>query len=202
MRPLLFKAHASESAAASRVDVRAPPRKREHHDNGVRNATLSLGARLVDVGAARAGRREHQVRQVRRQRGVREGQLQVPARAQGDSVGVELLTVAARAGLGLRWRHAIARVGLGVDFVRVSPERATQDASAMLTSDRWSQSLVVSGAAGAAFGLGKRVDLELRLLADVLPTAVHYDLETGAGAVPVFSPRRFRPGLSLACLLR
>jgi hypothetical protein len=150
-----------------------------------------------------------------------EGQLQLPVHARGDIIGLGLVTVAVRAGPGARWsvgtdtdtdadadrpmirlRQIIARLGLGLDFVRLSPESGTAPASPRLAPDRWSQSLVVSGALGLGFRLGRRLRFEARLFADFLPTAVHYDVQTDGRVSPVFSPSRFRPGLALAMTLR
>jgi hypothetical protein len=94
------------------------------------------------------------------------------------------------------------RVGLGADFDRLTPEPGTMDASAALTPARWSDSLVATAGVAVGAGAGRHLALELRLTADVLPTAVHYDLATDGRAAPAFSPWRVRPGLALALMIR
>jgi hypothetical protein len=145
-----------------------------------------------------------------------EGRYQLPEHAARDTIGLDLSTIAARAGLGLRFatgsaagddaralrpRAVALRVGAGVDFVQLRPEAGSGGGAPALTPARWSTSLVLTGAAALALAAGRRASVELRLFADLLPVAVHYDLEVDGRASPVFSPWRVRPGLALAVTL-
>jgi hypothetical protein len=93
-------------------------------------------------------------------------------------------------------------VGAGVDFVQLRPEAGTAGGAPVLTPARWSTSLVLSGAAALALAAGRRASVELRLYADLLPVAVHYDLAIDGSTSPVFSPWRVRPGLALVVSVR
>jgi hypothetical protein len=142
------------------------------------------------------------------------GQLQLPGHARGDSVGVGLSAVAARAGGAVRWRlgaggeRALApraldlRVGAGADVVEVTPEPGTVDASATLSPAWRSTSLVATGAVALGVSAGRHAALEARLYADLAPVLVHYDLDLEGRTTAAFSPWRVRPGLALAITLR
>lgn len=129
------------------------------------------------------------------------GQVQLPATAQRDQIGLRTETVALRAGLGLAWmtgrRSFSARLGAGADLDHLTPRPGTADASAALTSARWSSSLLGTAALGADARLGRRVSVGARAFVDVWPTQVHYDLQVDGVVTPIFSPWRVRPGLAL-----
>ena len=134
------------------------------------------------------------------------GQYQIPSDASGDLASVRLATIATRAGLSGLWplgarhssRFAIeARAGAGTDTIHLTPQPGTRDGSAALTPARWSTSLALTAAAGAAaaFGDGDRIRLGARIYADLLPIATHYDVAVDGQATTVVAPRRVRPGL-------
>jgi hypothetical protein len=145
------------------------------------------------------------------------GQYQLPATEQGDSIGLRFETIAIRVGGSVYWpvrnqgegssirgasRNLSAQLGLGADLVRLSPQPGTIDSSAALTPARWSQCLAFTGAVAGSVALHPRVWLGARLFADLLPTAVHYDLKTDGNLSTVFSPWRIRPGLAFELSLR
>jgi hypothetical protein len=145
-----------------------------------------------------------------------EGQVRLPEQAREQNIGVDLFTLAARAGLGVGWNippsatararalraeRLAARVGVGIEFARVSPRPGTTDGAVVVGPQRWSESVVLSAALGLRLAVGRRLGVELRALGDLLPTAVHYDLATPTDVRPVFSPRRWRPGLALGVTL-
>jgi hypothetical protein len=127
------------------------------------------------------------------------GQLRWPERYAGTSAGVDVETVAARAGLGyalpLGSMHLGARLGAGIDATRLSPQPGTVDPSATLTPQRWTGSLVLT----ASFGIWKALGSHLRggvdILADLLPSPVHYDQRVSGVTSEVAAPSRIRPGL-------
>lgn len=127
------------------------------------------------------------------------GQYLWPARYSGASVGADLESIAARAGLEVILPVSAARVsarlGVGADAVHVSPRPGTADPSAMLTPPRWSEALAFTGAIGIRWTLGSRLLLGAAVFADVLPTVVDYDQAVGGVSSAVISPRRVRPGL-------
>jgi len=137
-------------------------------------------------------------------------QLQFPHRELGNDVGLDFQTIATRAGLelqqsigdragdsGLRISQLILRVGAGLDLVHLTPLPGAGDPAVMLTRARWSKSLVFTAAVGAGLSVGPRARLAVTVFADVLPTAVHYDLAAEGQVTRVFSPARVRPGLAL-----
>ncbi len=134
------------------------------------------------------------------------GQYQLPERELGSRVSIRFETIAARGGLEVRLpvalHHLSLRLGIGTDLVRVSPQPGTVDASAMLTPVRWSQSLVFTAAVGMRWAVGHHMLLGASLLADVLPTVVHYDLDVAGSTSEVYSPWRARPGVALEVSLR
>jgi hypothetical protein len=119
----------------------------------------------------------------------------------GDSVGVELQSIALRGGLELLLpvlaSQMSARLGVGTDAVYLSPRPGSIDPNAMLTPARWSESLALTVALGIRRNLGSRFILGGAIFADVLPTAVHYDQSANGMSSEVISPRRIRPGLML-----
>jgi hypothetical protein len=136
------------------------------------------------------------------------GQYQIPAEANGDLASVRLATIATRAGLSLLWplgarrssRFALeARAGGGIDKIHLTPQVGTRDGSAALTPARWSTSLALTAAAGAAvaFGDTDRVRLGARIYADLLPIATHYDVAVDGQPTIVVAPDRIRPGVVL-----
>jgi len=146
-----------------------------------------------------------------------EGQYQLPSHARAESIGVGISTLVLRAGGGARWAFAggaapasplapeaiDVHVGLGADFVHLSPEPGTATgATVALTGPHWSESLIVTAAAALHLSAGRHLALAARLFGDLLPTSVHYDAVTDGVAAPVFSPRRLRGGLALALILR
>ena len=145
------------------------------------------------------------------------GQYQLPATERGDYVGLQFEAIAVRGGASVRWPagnstagHGApaagydvqAEFGLGADWVRLSPQPGTKDPSALLTPARWSRSLVITAAIAAAVPIHRRLWLALRLFVDVLPTAVHYDVQIDGATSAVFTPWRIRPGLAAELSLR
>jgi hypothetical protein len=125
------------------------------------------------------------------------GQYQVPASARSADIGLQLQTLSARAGLEVeRWRLR-ARLGAGADWVRVAPLAGNASAPVTLASAHWSTSLVVTGGLALLIPVGPRLAAAVALSADMLPTAVHYDLQSPGGSRTAFAPWRVRPGLSL-----
>lgn len=133
------------------------------------------------------------------------GQYQLPARQAAPAVGVQLQTIAVRGGIELRIPlgpyHVSARLGLGADAVHVSPEVGEVDRRAVLAPAHWSQSLVFTAAAGVRRSIGSRFVLGAGVLADVVPTVVHYDLNVAGTTAEVLSPHRVRPGLMVEFLV-
>jgi len=125
------------------------------------------------------------------------GQYRAPATARDADVGMQLQTLAARAGAEIeRWRLR-ARLGAGFDWVRVAPLLGSTGAPLTLAAAHWSTSVVVTGALALLIPLRHGLEVAVALSADVLPTAVHYDVEGASGPTPAFAPWRVRPGLSL-----
>jgi hypothetical protein len=132
------------------------------------------------------------------------GQYRLTESARSSEVGVDLQTLAVRAGAEIRWgglasRYGV-RLGAGADFVRISPRQVAP--SAALTPDRWSTSFVLSAALRASVRLDADVHLSVLALVDLLPVAVRYDVQVDGAAVPVFSPWRVRPGLAVEATFR
>ena len=121
-------------------------------------------------------------------------QYRFPTGVRGAEAGVSIDTIAARAGVELRWRLLAARLGAGADFVHVTPQHGTLDASATLAPPHWTTGLVVTAAIGAATTVGSGTRIAVNLFADLAPTAVHYNLQIDGRASPVFSPSRASPG--------
>ena len=122
-------------------------------------------------------------------------QYRLPETVSGTEAGVGLEAVATRLGLELglpRWR---LRLGAGWDFVHVSPE--TTNPSLALAPAHWTTAAAVQGAVRAQVARVGAAHLWVSLLADLLPTAVDYDVAVGGGLVTVFSPWRVRPGAAL-----
>ena len=134
------------------------------------------------------------------------GQLQWPARYASPEVGVQVQTIAARGGLEFRLPigayQLAASLGGGLDLVRVSPQPGTLDSNATLTPTRWSQALVFGAAVGIRKAVGTRFLVGIAALADLVPTAVHYDVNVGGQTRPVISPRRLRPGVVVEFCVR
>lgn len=134
------------------------------------------------------------------------GQYQVPGRQEAPAVSIGLETVAFRGGPELRWTAAAyqltGRLGIGADLVRVEPQSGSVDRSATLTRPRWTQNLVFTMAAGVQRAVGAHILVGVLAFLDLLPTAVHYDLQVSGTAAEVFSPARIRPGLALQLLIR
>ncbi len=126
-------------------------------------------------------------------------QYRLPVREGAPRIGVSLYTVAARAGVEcgpLWWSRLRVRLGGGADFVHVSPE--SSDPAALVTPARWSTSFVATAALRAnILRQPRRFWFSALLFADVLPTAVRYDVASDGASTPVFSPWRVRPGLNL-----
>ncbi len=99
-------------------------------------------------------------------------------------------------------RALFARLGLGMDFVEVTPRAGHGALPVELAGRHGSSSLVLRGALGTAWVLGQRVALDARGFADLLPTAVHYDVRRDGQVGAAFAPWRIRPGLMLAVALR
>ena len=135
------------------------------------------------------------------------GQYQIPAEATGDLASVRLQTIVTRAGLlGLwhlggarrsRWGVEV-RLGGGADTIHLTPRPGSRDGSAALTPARWATSAAFTGAAGLVAGFGERdrFQLGVRLFADLLPIAAHYDVAVDGQSMTVVVPSRLRPGLA------
>jgi hypothetical protein len=134
------------------------------------------------------------------------GQYRWPERITGPAAGAELLTIAARGGMELRIPFGAyqvsARLGAGADVVRLSPQPGTIDRSAMLTPQRWSQSLAFTAMLGIHRALRSRFFVGAGVLADILPTVVHYDQDVAGTKSEVASPGRIRPGLMVELGIR
>jgi hypothetical protein len=121
-------------------------------------------------------------------------QYRLPETVRGAQAGVGLDAVAARLGLELglwRWR---LRLGAGWDFVHVSPE--TTNARLALAPAHWTTTVALQGAVRAKVARVASAHLWVSLLADLVPTAVDYDVADGGNLVTVFSPWRVRPGIA------
>lgn len=145
-------------------------------------------------------------------------QYQLPAEEIGPAIGLRFETFAARAGLqaylalqdsgagGARGpgpSGIVARLGAGADLVRLTPRPGNgAGLSAALTPPRWSQSLVFGAMAAVTWRVGRRAALGAVASLDLLPTAVHYDLQVEGRTSAVFSPWRLRPGLGVELLFR
>jgi hypothetical protein len=117
----------------------------------------------------------------------------------GTSAGVEVETVAARAGLAyalpLGSVHLAARLGAGIDATRLSPQPGTVDPTATLTPERWTGSLVLMATIGVWKQLGSHLWGGLEIFADDLPNPVHYDQRVLGVTSEIAAPSRIRPGL-------
>jgi len=126
-------------------------------------------------------------------------QYRLPVHESAPRIGVALYTVAARAGVEcgpLLWSRLRVRLGAGADFVHVSPE--SSDPAAALTPAHWSTSFVAVAALRAnILRQPRRFWMSALIFADVLPTAVRYDVALEGSSTPVFSPWRVRPGVTL-----
>jgi hypothetical protein len=130
-------------------------------------------------------------------------QYQLPADDQASPVGLRLQTVTPRAGIQIRLPPGLdARLGIGADLSHLTPLAGTTGAMAMLTPPRWSESLLVTSAIGAEVALTRRVEIEVLVFADYLPTAVDYDLSVGGQTSAVVSSFRLRPGIALELTVR
>jgi hypothetical protein len=127
------------------------------------------------------------------------GQYRWRERYSGTSAGVEVETVAARAGLAyalpLGSVQFGARLGAGIDATRLSPRPGTIDPTATLTPARWTESLVLMATLGACKQLGSHVRGGLEIFADAVPETVHYDQRVSGVTSEVAAPSRIRPGL-------
>ncbi len=121
-------------------------------------------------------------------------QYLLPETVSGTQAGVGLDALVTRLGLELglwRWR---LRLGAGWDFVHVQPETAS--ASVALAPAHWTTSVAVQGAVRVQVARVAAAHLWVSLLAEVMPTAVDYDVAVGGNLVTVFSPWRVRPGIA------
>jgi hypothetical protein len=134
------------------------------------------------------------------------GQYRWQERFAGPAAGAELLTIATRGALELGLPIGVyqvgARLGAGLDVVRITPTAGTSDPGAMLTSQRWSKSLVFTAMLAIHRALGRRLLLGAGVFADVLPTVVHYDQTVAGATSEVASPRWLRPGLLVELAVR
>jgi hypothetical protein len=130
-------------------------------------------------------------------------QYQVPADDREGLVGLRLQTVAPRAGVQIRLPPGLdARLGIGGALAHLTPLAGTAGGAASLTTPRWSSSLLLTAALGAAVPLTRRVEIEALLFADYLPRAVDYDLTVAGQTTPVVSSFRLRPGIALELTVR
>jgi hypothetical protein len=130
-------------------------------------------------------------------------QYQLPADDQGRLVGLRLQAVAPRAGVAIRWPRGLeARLGLGAELSHLTPLGGSPGSAVNLTAPRWSADPLVTAAVGAAVPLARRVEIEVLLFADYLPTAVSYDLAVGGQSSTVVSSFRLRPGIALELAVR
>jgi hypothetical protein len=121
-----------------------------------------------------------------------------------DSSEVDVLLDGARArleagpefGIG---QHAWIGVfgGVGVDFIRVQPQRTFDSTLAPAPSDAFA-----NGTARAGLSAGKRilssVDIALSMFADFPLAYTHFDVQQGATTSPTLTPWSVQPGLTVA----
>jgi hypothetical protein len=126
-------------------------------------------------------------------------QYRLPVHERTPRIGVALYTVAARAGVEcgpLLWSRLRVRLGAGVDLVHVEPESFEPDVA--LTPPRWSAAFVASAALRAnLWHEPRRFWISMAVFADLMPTAVRYQMMINDATTSVFSPWRARPGLTL-----
>jgi hypothetical protein len=125
-------------------------------------------------------------------------QYQLPTSARTPDVGLQLQTLAARAGVEAERWHVRARLGAGADWVRVAPLAGQVLEPLVLAPAHWSTSLVVAAALAVVVPASRGVQVRASVSVDVLPTSVQYAVKSPtATPLPVFTPDRVRPGLSL-----
>ena len=135
------------------------------------------------------------------------GQFRFPETERDSRIGVQLESVATRAGLELRWpvqtdfanaQHELAvRAGVGLDFTHLSPRTGSVDASAALTPSRWTTELAFTSSFRASMRVTRHAALGLALFVDILPRLAVYELRTDAGPDRLLSPWHVRPGVAL-----
>jgi len=147
--------------------------------------------------------------------GIVSGEYQLLAEAQAADIGMQLQCLSVHAGIEAGLVHGEAaesrfgalrsgyvRLGLGIDFSHVVPLFGASAAGARLAPAHWSRALVFRGVIGTSWALASRLGLDARLLADLLPVGVHYDVAIEDERRAVFSLWRVRPGLVLALTWR
>jgi hypothetical protein len=125
-------------------------------------------------------------------------QYRLPVHEDTSRVGVALDGFALRAGVEcgpLLWSRLRVRLAAGADVVRVAPE--SSDPTVALAPHHWTAGLVATAALRVNVLGNTHTGLSVALVADVLPTAVRYELAVDGAATPVFSPWRVRPGATL-----
>lgn len=130
-------------------------------------------------------------------------QYQLPADDQASLVGLRLQAVAPRAGVAIGWPHGLeARLGIGAELSHLTPLGGTAGNAIALSTPRWSADPLVTAAVGASVPLTRRVEIEVLVFADYLPTAVDYQLAVAGQSNTVVSSFRLRPGIALELSVR
>jgi hypothetical protein len=129
-------------------------------------------------------------------------QYSVPVSADSSEVDVLLDGARARLEAGPEFgigQHAWIGVfgGVGVDFIRVQPQRTFDSTLAPAPSDAFA-----NGTARAGLSAGKRilssVDIALSMFADFPLAYTHFDVQQGATTSPTLTPWSVQPGLTVA----
>lgn len=129
------------------------------------------------------------------------GSFRRPSKVEGSSVGVRLQSLAANALVsfdavqGERWRLRLG-VGIGADFVRVSPF-AEAGRDVRLASSRWLKLALGRLSVTYAHDLGSFMDFEASLGAVLDPNRTRYVVQRSAEATEVLAPSPVRPFLAL-----
>jgi hypothetical protein len=138
------------------------------------------------------------------------GQYQVPESFEQNGVGVELSTIALRAGVegGLQLAarrpgrafsgtFAGLRLGAGADFVHVRPFADSGDPTLTVNAPHWSTSPVLLVAVRFTTSIGDDVEIVAEPLVDVVLTREHYDVSSGGARSVILPPFGVRPGAML-----
>jgi hypothetical protein len=135
-------------------------------------------------------------------------QYELPEEHMAQRIGLKWQTTALRLGfelahtLGDREQRLGARLGAGVDFVHLTPERAASDPDVALTAER----SITLGAGSAALGFCSPVASWIggcaQIFGDFYPTRVRYELALDESRSRVLEPFRVRPGLALSLVVR
>jgi hypothetical protein len=122
-------------------------------------------------------------------------QYRLPERERAAQTGVRLDTLALRGGVELGRRRWAARLGVGADFVHVTPEAPAPAVTP--APAHWSTSLVLTTALRFSTRVSNHVRASALAVFDLLPVPVDYVVIVDGIETPIFSPLRLRPGLAL-----